>query len=358
MMPDDMGTEGKRSSGTVEIGTQMAQATAAQRRHEERHGAFTSPLAGLNYSPIESRLWRWVDSPIDRLIEPLVMGFAVLGEAERNSMRDSLSMDDFYTLYTFARRCALAVVRGSDAKQIEPAFISMAMIDLERIDWRDLIMLHGLVCFVAERSGAPVSELSKRTIQLAERECAQALKSQPILQVSLAETCGLRAVRTSEGPALFDTDHEDFSPEADLKQIAFECAVALEENGYRIDDITLACDLPAVWLEGNDSSAIAEMVRNLSGCVSVCGVPIADPAPDSSGQGLLVFLGEAASERDAREIATAAENASSSDRIELGVASRRLWAVVIQQSWIMDTPPMEDAQSLGRLRAVFQRILD
>jgi hypothetical protein len=157
LVPKDK--NGTGSSGAIEIGTQMAQAIAAQRRHEEAHVDPNSPLADLSYSSIESRLWRWVDSSIDGRIESVVTDFAVLGEAERNSVRSGLSMDDFYTLLTFVRRRALAVLRGSEAKQIEPAFVSLAMIELERVDWRDLIMANSLVCYAGERIGAPVADL-------------------------------------------------------------------------------------------------------------------------------------------------------------------------------------------------------
>lgn len=348
---------GAGSSGTVEIGTQLAQASAAQRRHEELHGTPNSPLAHLSYSSIENSLWRWVDSPIDRQVEVVVSDFRAMGEAERNAVRDSLSMDDFYTLFTFARRRALAVLRGSEEGQIEPAFVSLAMIDLERVDWRDLLMANSLLCYAGERIGAPVSDLVKRTIQLAERETAEALKTQRTTRIDLARSCGYREVRTSEGVALFDTGYETFSPQADLGRIAFDIATALENNGYEIENISLASDLPLTWLAGSEGSAIARMARSLSGCVSIHGVPRADPDPKSSGQMLLVFLGEAASERDALEIAAAAETASSSQRTEWGLASRRICAVIIQSSWMAHTPPMEDARSLERLRGVIEGLL-
>lgn len=348
---------GTGSSRVVELGTQMAQASAAQRRHEETHSPPISPLAALRYSSIENRLWRWVDSSIDSRIETIVTDFAALAEEERNSVRDSLSMDDFYTLLTFARRRALAVLRGSEARQIEPAFVSMAMIDLERIDWRDLLMADSLVCYAGERIGAPVADLVSRTIQLAEPKTAQALMGQRTTRIDLAQSCGYREVRTSEGVALFDTGYEHFSPEADLEKIAFDSAIALENSGYEIENISLATDLPLTWLDGRDGSAIAKMARSLSGCVSIHGVLRADPAPMSSGQMLLVFLGEAASEKDAREIAAAADYASSPQRTEFGLASRQICAVIIQSSWVADEPPMEDAHSLERLRGVFERVL-
>jgi hypothetical protein len=350
-------TNGTGSSGAFELGTQMAQAIAAQRRHEETHGALNSPLADLSYPSIESRLWRWVDSPIDGRIEPVVTDFAVLGEEERNSVRSSLSMDDFYTLLTFVRRRALAILRGSEARKIEPAFVSLAMIDFERVDWRDLITANSLVCYAAERIGAPVADLVRRTIKLAEPKTAEVLMRRRTTPIDLAESCGYREVRTPEGVALFDTGYEHFAPEANLERFAFDSAIALENNGYEIERISLATDLPLTWLGGRDGSAIAKVARSLSGCVAIHGVPRADRAARSSGQMLLVFLGEAASERDAREIAAAAENASSSQRTELGLASRRIFAVTIQSSWVADTPPMEDAHSLERLRGVFERLL-
>lgn len=348
---------GVGSSGVIELGTQMAQANAAQGRHEETHGALNSPLSDLRYSSIENRLWRWVDSPIDSRIESVVTDFAAVSEVERNSVRDSLSMDDFYTLFAFARRRALAVLRGSEAGQIQPAFVSIAMIDIERVDWRDLIVTHSLVCYAGGRIGAPVADLVTRTIQLAERKTAEALMGQRSRRINIAKSCGYREVRTSEGVALFDTGYEHFSPQADLEKIAFESAVALEKNGYEIEDISLASDLPLTWLNGCDGSAIAKMARRISGCVHIHGVPSADPVPRSSGQSIRVFLGEAASETDAREIAAAAEKASSSERTKLGLASRRIFAVIIQHSWIVDTPPIEDAHSLERLRGVFEPCL-
>lgn len=357
-MADATDKNGKGSFGAIELGTQMAQASAAQQCHEETHGAPNSALADLRYSSIESRLWRWIDSPIDSQIEPVVTDFAVLGEAERNSVRDSLSMDDFYTLLAFARRRALAVLRGNEARQIEPAFYSLAMVDIERVDCRDLIMANSLVCYAGERIGAPVADLVSRTIQLAEPQTAEALMEQRITRFDLAESCGYREVGTSEGVALFDTGYEHFSPEADLERIAFDSAVALEINGYEIENVSLASDLPLTWLDGREGSAIARMARSLSGCVNIHGVPRADLAPRSSGQMLLVFLGEAASERDAREIAAAAENASNSQRTQLGLASCRICAVIIQSSWMADTPPIEDAPSLERLRGVFEQLLN
>lgn len=350
-------TGGASSTGTVVLGTQMAQARAAQQRHEEERGIQPSPLADFSYSSPEIRLWRWRDSPVDHGIEMEIARFAELGEAERNAVRVSLTMNDFYTLLSFAKRSALAALRTGDSSKIEPAFTAMAMIALERIDWRDLPMTSSLVCYAGQRLTAPVPKLVSRAAELAEPQTAEALLHDRTRQIDLAPECGYREVSTPEGAAIFHTSYKHFSPKADLVGIAFGCATALEDNGYNIDRVELATDLPLTWLDSKDGSAIAKMVRKFSGCVSIDGAPRSDPEPMSSGQSLLVFLAEAASEKDAREVATAAQNSTYPRRTQIGLASGQLCAVIIQRSWMADTPPLEDVRSLERLRPVLERLL-
>lgn len=356
-MADSRDSGGAGPSGEFVIRTQLAQARVTQERHEEECGSQKSPLVGLRYSSDESCLWRWANSPIDYRIERAVTNFADLDEAERNSVRDSLAMDDFHTLLTFAHRCALATLRCRDASKIETAFIALAMIELERIDWRDLLVANRLVCYAGQQLGAPVSNLVGRAMQLAAPQTAEALLEDRITRIDLARSCGYREVCTSEGVALFGTGYKRYSPQADLAKIAFECAVAFEDNGYEIGSIDVASDIPLTWLDSSDGSAIATMVRGFSGCVCIRGVPRADPAPLSSGQSLLVFLAEAASEEDARAVAAAAENSSNSLHTQLGLATRRLCASIIQRSWMADTPPLEDMRSLERLRFVVKQLL-
>src|SRR5688572_19749298 len=89
--------EAGKSEETVVIGTQIADAIAAQRRHAAGSEGGSSSLANLRYSTKESCLWRWTDSPVDDDILAAVAHFAELDEAERSKVRNSLTMDDFYT---------------------------------------------------------------------------------------------------------------------------------------------------------------------------------------------------------------------------------------------------------------------
>ena len=350
--------KGRKSQKTVVIGKQLADAMAAQGRHSEAMGDQRSPLASLSYSTKESRLWRWTDSPVDYGIQAVVADFAELDEAvERNSLRDSLTLDDFYTLLTFARRCALASLRCGDAGRIETAFTGLAMIELKRIDWRDLLTASALVRYAGQSLGLPVASLLSRAAQMAEPQTAKALLGNRESRIDLAKSCGYREVSTAEGAALFETGYDHFAPKADLIRLAFESALALDVEGYEISSVEVARDLPLIWLSANEDSPIAKIVQEFSGCVSIGGLPRADPAPNASGQSLLVFVAEATSEENARAVAAAAEASSSPLRTQLGLASGQLCAVIIQWSWMADTPPLEDIRSLKRLRPVFERLL-
>ena len=346
-----------KARGTYVLGTQLAQARVAQQNHEEAHCGEDSPLAPFCYSHVESRLWRWAESPVDRCVETKVADFAGLGEADRDSMGGSLTMDDFYTLLTFAQRYALAALRIGDTAKIETAFTAVAMIELTRVDWRDLMVANWLIRYAGQRLGVPLANLVGRTMQLAEPQTAKAMQEDMTVQIDLARSCGYREVRTPEGVALFETGYQRFSPMADLIELAFEAAVALEGNGYEIGSVRVASDLPLTWLDSQDGSAIADMVRRCLGCVCIQGMPRADPEPLSSGQFLLVFLAEAASESDAQNIAVAAERSSDSRRTQISLASGALCAVIIQMSCIAGTPPLEDVRSLGRLRSTFEKLL-
>lgn len=272
-------------------------------------------------------------------------------------MRDSLTLEDFYTLFTFVQRCVLLALRTGEAERIPVAFTAMAMVARTCVDWRDLLVAIWLARHAGQRLNAPVADIAARAARLAEPETAKALLADRNKPVKLAEACGYREVVTAEGLALFRTSYERFSPSADIAAIAFAAALALEAQGYAISDIELATDLPLVWLNADEGSPLAQVVSRFSGCASIHGFPTADPQPESSGQSLLVFIAEAGSDSDARDVALAAQQATDAGRTVLGLASGRLCAVIIQRSFMAGTPPLEDPDALERLRPVIKLLL-
>jgi hypothetical protein len=350
-VPDDARPE------AVVLGIPLAQAIEAQRLHDGQRASSLSPLTDLHYADAECRLWRWTDSALDGAIEAIVAEFARLAPSEREAMRDSLALEDFYTLFIFVQRCALFALRTGEADRIPVAFTAIAMVARARVDWRDLMVAIWLARYAGQRLNAPVADIAARAARLAEPATAKDLLADRNRPVKLAEACGYREVVTSRGVALFRTGYKAFSPSADLAEIAFAAALALEAEGYSISDIELATDLPLVWLNAGERTPLARMVSGFSGCASIHGVPTADPEPATSGQSLLVFLAEAARANDAQEVALAATGATDAECTVLGIASDRLCAVIIQRSFMAGTPPLEDMRALERLKPVIEKLL-
>lgn len=344
----------RRDAAPVVIGSEMAQAQAAEAQHAALRDAGPSPMAGLRYAPEAARLWRWEETPLDAAIAALASDYAALPAPARAQMRASLTMDDFYEVLTFTRRAGLAALRGGDAGPLAPAFTALAMIEQARIDWRDLTVATGLVCGAGRIVGAPVAEWVDRAAALAEPGCAKTLREFRTAKPDLAATCGLRAVETAEGVVLFDTGFCRYAPRAELAGMALACAHGLEAQGYIIESFTLARDLPPVWLGAAEGSRLARIAKGLTGCVSLSGHLQADPDPWESGQHLLVFLGEARSAAEAAAIAQAAQERGDADCSQIGIVSGKLCALVIQRSVLSGTPPMESPEGLERLRPLLE----
>jgi hypothetical protein len=193
------------SSATSVIGTQSAQSTAAEQSRDEARADQPSPLVNLRYSNRDNRLWRWAESPVDHEIETIVANFAGLGQAERKVLRDSLTIDDYREILTFARRRALGTLRSGNPAIIAPAFNALAMIDYDRIDWRDLVIASKLARYAALRLRMPVDDIVRSASQMAEPGIAQVLLSDQETRIDLARSCGYREIGTSAGIALFET---------------------------------------------------------------------------------------------------------------------------------------------------------
>jgi hypothetical protein len=337
------------------LGAELARPAAADGRHRARE-AQPSPLGSVRYAWDAVNLWRWVDAPQDGELSAFATTYAGLDSAERARARSSLTMDDFYTLLTFARRCALAAIRTRDGGKVRAALDAMSAIEIERVDWRDVVVEAGFACYAGRRLGLEPARLAADAANHAQPDIGEVLTEVAAEEVDLAEQCGYREVDTPSGPVFFGDEGEDFAPDCDLVAFALDVAAALEEDRYRVDDITVASDLPEVWLAGDDMD-VGRATGALTGCVSVHADLRPDAGQDENAHFLLAFLAEATTAADASRIAAAAETRAAPNVAQVGVAVDRRCAVVIARSSVHGVPAVEDKESLGRLRPRIRGIL-
>ncbi len=136
------------------IGLQMAAAMEAERGHQASRQT-TSPIAEIRYEKRGLDFVRFAESDNDSLLEGAIGGVLKKGSHAANQFRESLSQQDLYTLLTFCRRSALRALRGQSAKAVETGFCALALIDLERIDWRDATVAANWAGLSSRSGGRP-----------------------------------------------------------------------------------------------------------------------------------------------------------------------------------------------------------
>ena len=128
----------KRRPRTLVIGKEMAvNARAAEQRALSlirrawlrpccaTYGSDDGYLAFLNPTPLA----------LDSELTELCRRMAVLEPSARARVRQSISMDEFYTLLAFSRRMALFALRERSVGRLRDGLNAIALIELARIDF-------------------------------------------------------------------------------------------------------------------------------------------------------------------------------------------------------------------------------
>src|SRR5262245_30640475 len=181
----------------VLLGMELAVARVAEELHRVT-AAGPSPLRDSEYPDAAAVLWRWVDAPQDAPVWAFVRAYTSVPDRER--VRESLTIDDFYTLITFARRCVLAALRNEDPGAVESAFDALSAIDLERVDWQDVVTAAALSSYAARRVGVEPDEILDGAVQRAEHRVGDILARAAMDDIDLPGEWGYRELRTSGGP--------------------------------------------------------------------------------------------------------------------------------------------------------------
>jgi hypothetical protein len=283
-------------------------------------------LRHIGYPHQATVLWRWVDAPQDAEIAAFLAAPA-----------PGLTEDDFYTLMTYARRCVLRAIRTRDPAAALAAFDALSLIEMARVDWRDVVVAASLASHGARRTGLDPELVRTGPVRRAEPAVADLLTN---AATSEAGTGGYHELKTATGPVLIDANGPVRGAVA-LLRTALAVAEVVEDDGrYEVGGIAVERELPAVWLDGGAETERRRLKR--------CAAVRADP-PGSRSHFLLVYVAEAASDEDAAAIAASARRRVFAGAVELGIAVGSRCAVVIARTVVLGEPDIEDDQSLARL---------
>lgn len=338
----------KPKQPVVVLGTEMAAAIAAEKVHSESR-VEPSPLADISYGTEEGDLFRFKESRTDEVVSALVEEWHLLTARELSSVRASLTMDDFYTLLTFARRSALLALRKRSSSYAVEGLKAIGVIDAKRIDWRDASWAAALDSFAINVVDPGATENLETIAAKADADISEILirfRQDPATSLS---DWGFRIVETGEGPVLAQDNGRPYSPTADLLAVARDITAVLEADVWRVRGVTTGSDLPKIWLAESDSTQVGAATNRLRGCVSVnAELNTAEFDPPET-QHLLAFIAQAANSDDAETIAQAAGPGAKKWFVPLGVSHGDLCAVLVSRSIQQGVASFES--SLERFRS-------
>ncbi len=247
---DGLAAELGLGDDAVVIGGQYFKALQAEERWAETRPPGESPLPEAEYDAYrdELNLLNPAPSSLDALIREVCRRYAKSDDVERGRMRDSITMSQFYTLMAFAERSAVLGLREADERHVTDGLTALAMIDSERVDYRDILMALGLVYHVATRVSANAEALLQHAGGLAKPAVAEIFAQWSALTPedrSLRDSWGHEEVETTHGRGFVGWGFERYEPTIDLLAVAIELSDLFAADDYQ-PSIEIASELPDV----------------------------------------------------------------------------------------------------------------
>jgi hypothetical protein len=302
--------------------------------------------------------------PLDDKLTEICRRFAGSDAVTRATMRTSISMEDFYTLFEFAHRSAVFAMRDNQSSHIIDGLTAIAIIELKRVDFRDALVRLALLYNAAIKIGDNPNTLVRRAIALAEPDtCAlmEGFINRSPNDKDLSKW-GYVVVETENGPGLVASRFKAYAPTCPTDRIAFELAQLIEADKYRAG-VELQTDLPSFWLSGVDDGNLAQALQLVVAGAHVRGHLRPDTSPQVPGdpvrQMLLLFLVELADQSTAESLdaLARAKCARENSFSMLAIRNGRLFCLVISSSAVYGENPFETASSLARFGPSIEAIL-
>jgi hypothetical protein len=302
-------------------------------------------------------LLRFSENELDSSIDQLVSTYRASSTDQRSELRDMLSMDDCYTLLTFARRSTVRAIRSQEASVAADGLVAVAMVDPQRVDERDILQTLGLLYFALRRlDDENASAVFREVAALTDSEVTPHIAGFPDRHgpAYTITDWGYLAVDTPEGLGLVEASIEAYDPTVDLLAAGLGIEAALDRDVYHAS-LTLRTSLPAVWIGASaDMPERALAVDKIRACLTVNGRLRPDVGPPSGTQQMTVFVCEARHGDDAERLAAwATQTTAGADHVGFAFADGPIVAVAVARSWVEGTSSYETQATIERFRAPF-----
>jgi hypothetical protein len=342
----------------VVTGQQTPHAQANEQARSDAASGEPSPMPKSQYDPERGdySLISVAPLPLDLELQKLTRAFKDWSATKRLAVRRAISADEAYTLVHFAKRCAVLALRERSALRCEDGLTALSMLDETRIDPMDAAWALGFVSYAITATGAERNKLVVRAASLATPGMAELLVAakEP---VELSEL-GYVEVRTSEGVGLIQTGgRARYEPTFDMNGLALKLALTLTRGRY-VAEPALAEELPPVWFAKDHRSAAEKLLRQARAVVRIMGRLRKEAYADPAAQMFIQWVVEMPTERAANALVSFVGDGKTLDgRFCLGVASGRLFSLLVAGSFREGVAPFESPETLAPLGREAQALL-
>jgi hypothetical protein len=355
--PDESSLE----HGEYVIGKEMAKAVEAEKRWQQQ-GTQKSPLPKRDYD-----FWRgdqyFVDpapNTLDDELREVARRYADSDPQRRTAIRSSISMDGFYTLMTFFRRAAVFAVRERKAEIVRDGLIAVAMINQERVDFRDILMCLSLLYHAAGRAGAHPDEIFRQTAMLAEPEVGKLIAGfvdQTPKSRSIRSSWGYDEVQTERGFGFIGWDFQKYDPTIDLKVVVLEVAKLVAADKYQPDSVTVASELPSIWLSRSKNIELDRVLARIRAGATMSARLRPNEHLKHDCQQFNVFIVETSQDSEAQILLRLSRAGDTRGHSMIRVAAGKLFSLVVARAWADGVDAYETPNSLARFEEGLNKIL-
>ena len=282
-------------------------------------------------------------SPADDEVRRVTRAFAAAGSSRRSELRDDMSMNDFYSLLTFARRASVFAMRSKDGQWIVDALNGIAIIDAHRIDERDIPLTLSVVHHAAERIGVETKKKFEAAALLAEKKPAELIRSfvrGDEKYKDIRRSWGHDEIVTSAGVGIISREFSPYNPTGDMATLA----------------VAIASKLPSVWFRTDDETGLQALLRHVRAGLTVQACLRPEQRPLQELQTLTIFAIELEDASTAEQLMRIAATHPPREEGRLAIREKELFCMVIGEA-LAEAEHFETSESLQRFRGALMKAL-
>lgn len=353
----------KKKKKTVVLGQELAYADQKEQERLKSEKYSDSPLPVFNYSKWKSEksLINPQVNELDLSIGQLTKTYIASNDSGRKDIRNSLSQNDIYTIFTFCKRTTIFGLReNGDKTYLENSLNTLSMIDPERCDYRDALVAMAFANHGINRSALNTKELFHRAAKFANPKMAELLsgfEARKEENKSIENMAGYTEIQTESGIGFVQYGYEKFEPISNISEIGFEISEFVENEKYQDAAISIGESLPLIWVDGDDNSELKNILNRTLGTVSVRAYPKEELCKDWISQMLLLYLIECKTPVDANRIIEITQQSKSKNHSKIALNVGEVVCILITRSTTVGVDDFENAESIQRFKEPLLKLI-